>query len=247
MISAIKSGLLALLGQRRYLQLISQIFFVSYKIGWLKNNPAYFTHYRAMEWIHAGDTIIDIGANLGYYSVLFAKKTGRSGKVYSVEPIPVYQEVLKKNTNKLPQITVLPYALGVEEGILRMGNPSLEKHRHGLMHVLNENENAAVEYRVPVKNPALLFAFLNKIDYIKCDIEGYEIPVIPTMLPILQKHRPIVQVETQGANKEILLSLFQQLDYKTFYATGLGLQAYTNAENLLPGDLIAIPNEKWKM
>lgn len=246
MISKVKNLLLKILGQKNYLILTSGIFFVAYKNGWLKNNPSYYTHYRVADFIKPGDVILDIGANLGYYSCMFAEKTGAGGKVYAIEPIPLYREVLERNINKFDNISILPYALGLEEGTIKMGNSSSQKYRHGLMHVLQEGEDANEVYTVPVKHPLDIFGKLSHIDYIKCDIEGYEIPVIPAMRPLLEKHRPIVQVETEGENKQIIMSLFEQLDYVTVYAGKEHFEMYRDAAATLPGDLLAIPKEKWK-
>jgi FkbM family methyltransferase len=242
----IKAGLLKLLGQKNYLLLTSRIFFLAYKKGWLRKNPSYYTHYLMQDLIKAGDVIIDIGANLGYYTRLFAEKTGETGKVYAVEPIPLYREVLEQNIRQFNNILIFPYALGLEEDILKMGNSSSQKYRHGLMHVLSEGEDADEIHSVPVKNPEQLFNSLTHIDYIKCDIEGYEVPVIPAMRSLLEKHRPIIQVETDGENKRILMALFEQLNYVTVYAGRAHWEKYQHANEMLSGDLIAIPQEKWK-
>lgn len=244
MTATIKSLLLKILGQEKYLKLTSWLFFVAFKNGWLRSNPSYFTHYMVAQFIQPGFTVIDIGANLGYYSCLFAEKAGNEGKVYAVEPIELYRRVLTKNTGPFPQVTILPYALGQSEGTLKMGNPSQDKHRHGLMRVLGENEAGGEFYEVPVKNPISLFETLQQVDYIKCDIEGYEVPVIPAMKPLIEKHRPVMQIETEGENKKILMALFEGLDYKTFYASRQSLVAYSNPADVLPGDLIAVPGEK---
>jgi FkbM family methyltransferase len=244
MTAAIKSALLNVLGQEKYLSLTSKIFFIFFKNGWLRKNPSYFTHYLVSNFIQPGFTVIDIGANLGYYACLFAEKTGITGKVLAVEPIELYRKVLSQNTRPFKQITILPYALGESEGILKMGNPSSDKHRHGLMRVLKDNEAKGVVYEVPVKHPINLFGNLDKIDYIKCDIEGYEVPVIPAMKPLLEKFRPVVQVETDGENKKTLMELFKDIHYQTFYAGPNHLKEYTDSRGVLPGDLIAIPAEK---
>jgi FkbM family methyltransferase len=240
----LKAMLLKFLGHTAYLQLTSKAFFIAFKNGWLKNNPAYYTHYLVKEMIAPGSQIIDIGANLGYYSCLFAEKTGANGHVYSVEPIDLYRNILKKNTAVYPQVTLMPYALGSESGTLKMGNPSPDKHRHGLMRVLGPDEIKDAQYEVEVKNPLDLFASLRSIDYIKCDIEGYEVPVIPAMKTLLEKHRPLVQVETEGDNKIKLMELFKELHYQTYFATNNGLVAYTHPTETLPADLMAIPKEK---
>lgn len=241
----LKTIMLRLLGARQYLKWVSHGFFVAFAKGWLRNNPAYYTHYVALDLIAPGHTILDIGANLGYYSVHFAKATGRSGKVWAVEPIALYRSVLQHNLRKLSNVEVLPYALGETEGTLRMGNPSAQQHRHGLMRVLAAGEEAPNSYIVPVKNPQALFSSLvTRVDYIKCDIEGYEVPVLPAMLPLLQQQRPIVQVETEGENKHTLLQMFLPMGYQAFFAVRDGLQPYPHPEAPLPGDLILIPDEK---
>lgn len=242
----IKSLLLRILGQQLYLQLASKLFFVYFGNGWLRNNPAYDTHYFIKHFIHKGDTVIDIGANLGYYSVQFAKLTGNGGKVYSVEPIELYRKILTNNVAGFTQVEILPFALGETEGIIKMGNPSSEKHRHGLMRVLTERERDSETnvYEVSMKNPVTLFDQAGKINYIKCDIEGYEVPVIPAMKPLLNRHQPIVQVETDGENKHIIFRLLKTLDYDLYYVKGHQLIAYTDPSLPLPADLIGIPASK---
>ncbi|HSK12101.1 MAG TPA: FkbM family methyltransferase, partial [Phnomibacter sp.] len=131
MVRAIKSWLLKILGPHNYLSLTSNLFFLYFKNGWLRNDPAYYAHYMVGKVIRPGQTIIDIGANLGYYTRLFAKRTGTGGKVWAVEPIELYRSILEQNTAGYPQVTILPYALGKENGSIRMGNPTNNKHRHG--------------------------------------------------------------------------------------------------------------------
>ena len=56
-----------------------------------------------------GDVFVDVGANIGYYSVLGAKRVGRLGRVVAVEPLPANGQVLEKNVrlNSLSNVTVV--------------------------------------------------------------------------------------------------------------------------------------------
>jgi FkbM family methyltransferase len=242
----IKSILLRILGQALYLKLTSKFFFFYFSNGWLRSNRSYDTHYFIKNFVTTGDTVLDIGANLGYYTVQFAKLVGKLGKVYAVEPIELYRQVLTGNVGRFKQVQILPYALGETEAVIKMGNPSTDKHRHGLMRVLNnqEQQGETVLYEVTMKNPVSLFGHLEKIDYIKCDIEGYEVPVIPAMKGLIQKHQPIVQIETDGENKQIIYRLLTSLDYNLFYVQEGILIPYKNASLPLPADLIGIPADK---
>jgi FkbM family methyltransferase len=245
-VKKIKSILINVLGREQYLRLLSKVFLFSFRRGWLRNQPAYRTHYFVRHLIQPGQTVIDIGANLGYYSTEFARLTGPAGRVLAVEPIPLYRRILQQNIQSLAQVQVLPYALGEEEGTISMGLPFADQHRHGLMKVLTQEEKqkAPEIFEVELKHPLHLFSHLNEIHYIKCDIEGYEVPVIPAMKALIEQKQPIMQVETDGQNKRTLHAMFNEMHYQMFYVGNQGLVPYPDASLPLPGDLIAIPSSK---
>ncbi len=244
----IKSLLRRLLGNHLYLRLTSGMFFLYYKKGWLKTNPSYYNHYYVKQLIKPGDTVLDIGGNLGYFTRIFSQLVGSEGKVLTVEPVAMYRQVLEKNiAGCCRNVAVLPYALGEQEATIPMGIPSADKHRHGLMRVLKKEEAsqlaASETHQVQMKVPMQLFGNLDRIDYIKCDIEGYEIPVIPLMRPLLEKHRPIVQLETDGDNKKQLLRLFDELAYHPFYVDKNSLLPLLSPDQALYGDIIFMPGK----
>lgn len=53
-----------------------------------------------------------------------------------------------------------------------------------------------VEFEAEMRRGSVLFADLPKIDFIKCDIEGYEGVVIPELRPLIERHLPTVLIET---------------------------------------------------
>lgn len=217
----IKKALYKTLGTKNYLLVTSRIFLNLYASGWLKRYHQFDCHYYVKNLIKEGDEIIDIGANLGYYSVIFSKLTGTNGKVHCIEPIGLFRKILEKNTMNLDNTRIYPYALGDEEGAeVRMGIPKGEKHfRHGLMRVIEGNDISGYEHVsvAEMRKPEKLFEHLEKCDYIKCDVEGYEMHIIPRLLPLFKKFRPILQVETSGENKDKLMDLLKDLQYRAFY------------------------------
>ena len=60
---------------------------------------------------------------------------------------------------------------------------------------------------------AELFASLDRIDLIKCDIEGYELVVMTEMRPLLERHHPTVLIETGGDNRPRIVALFGSIGY----------------------------------
>jgi FkbM family methyltransferase len=171
------------------------------------------------EIIKPGFTCIDIGANMGYYSVFMSKFASSTGKVYAVEPVPLFAEVWKKNTasSKNKNLTLFNCALGESEGNVEMGMPVIngEVH-HGMTKVLSD-ENAAFDekFTVNMKNPDRLFSEINKIDFIKIDVEGYESIVFANMQETILRCKPLIQSELSGAENRIkVITLLQNLDYQ---------------------------------
>ena len=242
----IKRYLFEALGRERYLFLVSRIYFAAFRLGLLRKDPDYEVHYFISKLVGAGDQVMDIGANLGYYTVLFSDLVGEKGKVWSVEPVPLYRRVLQRNIGRRRNVEVVPYALGVQEGVVEMGVPGDQPYRHGLTRVLEPGSSGAVAgtFRAEVKDPAKIFGQLGRLDYIKCDVEGYEIHIIPQMAALIRRLRPLVQVELAAENREAIFHLFLAEDYVAFCVPGQKLLPLSEALRHATGDTIFLPSEQ---
>ena len=243
---SIKRRLFKWLGRERYLYLVSRLFFLAYRLGALRRDPEYECHYFVRNLIRPGNWVLDIGANLGYYSVLFSDLTGPYGKVFSVEPVPLYRRVLARNLRQRANVVILPYALGERAGQVRMGIPGGQPHRHGLTRILEKGERATVpeQFEVEIRPPQEVFGALERLDYIKCDVEGYEGHVLPLMQVYIDRHRPLVQVELAPENRAPIFQLFENADYRAFYVHNQQLQALPDADAPARGDTLFIPSER---
>ncbi|MFO8055566.1 MAG: FkbM family methyltransferase [Bacteroidales bacterium] len=233
---------------KTYLWVLSKIYFLSYKAGMLKSSDFFGYQYFIKKVVQKGDVCIDIGANLGYFTVPLAKLAGKEGKVYAVEPVKPVLEVLRMNTKGLDNVEILPYALGKENKKIRLGNDSLKAKGYvasGSHYVLeNEGdteEKPEMEFDAEMKKAGELFSKLKRLDFIKCDVEGYEIYIIPELKPLILKYRPVLFVETSGENRAALLEIFSNNDFSP-YVLKQGLMHKVRGDE--KGDLIIIPSEK---
>lgn len=212
-----------LLGLNGYLAFLRKSFFVLFNSGYLKNDPDYSWHYFVPKMLRPDDVVIDIGANMGYYSTIFSKSVGKAGRVFCVEPVvPLFRQ-LEKQVIHRDNTYLIPYALGdrdKDEAIISV--PDRLRHwgylRHGC---LSLQEGAAdvdsrYSFRVSVRKGSDLFSRLSRVDYIKCDIEGHELTVFNDMEPLLARHRPIVQVEIDNTHFDEITALFYRLGYKGY-------------------------------
>jgi FkbM family methyltransferase len=210
------------LGQVGYLKLLNIAFFTAYKLKLLKNNPTYKYHYFSENLIKPGFTVVDIGANLGYYSVLFRKWIGDKGKLYSIEPVPVYNKILNWRLKKYSNVTIFPYALGTEEKDVTLVTPGQHGYLHtGLPFIFDPKKNENLDsfefkFNAKMKRASELLKDIPKIDFIKCDIEGYEEFVIPELKDTIIKHKPILQIETSDDHKKVIEAVLFDIGYKKY-------------------------------
>ncbi|MDD4150921.1 MAG: FkbM family methyltransferase, partial [Bacteroidales bacterium] len=165
---------------------------------------------------------IDIGANLGYYSYFLTKISGRLGKVYAVEPVPLFAEIWKRNVNRYKSLTpvLLPFALGKTDKTVQMGMPAVDGVvHHGMTRVIDNNETGFEKtFSVEMKNPDQLFDNIEHIDFIKIDVEGFETEVFENMKNTLQKHKPLIQAELSGSeNRKTSIEILEHIGYNVFF------------------------------
>lgn len=245
--SSVKKIIFRYAGMENYLRMMQRGYFLAYNAGILKNNPDYAYHYYVKSLINEEDVIIDIGANLGYYSILFARWASK-GKVYSVEPIGIYNKIFNEKARKYPHITLYPYALGTEEKSVELvTSPQTGYLNTGLPHVYDPERDGKIEnqefrFEVEMKIASKLFEGLDRLNYIKCDIEGFEYFVLSDMKDIIAKHKPIVQVEVWPQEEKQLIELFNELGYQPYKLMegNLKLQSENNAS--IAGDFIFLPD-----
>jgi len=139
------------------------------------------------ETLQPGMVVIDIGAHVGYYTLLAAKLVGPTGKIYAFEPEPGNNETLNKNIelNKYSNIEAIRMAMSDKEGNATMYLTSLDSGRHSLFqHDLPKRGNTVVE-------TTTLDRFWEstewpRIDLIKIDVEGSEVAVLDGMTRMLE-------------------------------------------------------------
>ncbi len=213
-----------LLSLENYLRVVSRMFFLYRALGLGREGRALEYVYHLPQLVKKGDTVIDIGANLGYYTCPLADLVGEQGKVYAVEPVPVIFSVLKQNVGKRKNVELLNYALGEEERAIEMANDSVAAVGYfGTgRNFVSEGELSkdAVRFTAQMRRGSELFKGVEKIDFIKCDIEGYERVVLPELRPLIEKFHPTVLVETDGESRQQMIRMFTELGYSAYMLVG---------------------------
>ena len=203
-----------------YLRVVSRLFFLYRALGIGRTGRALEYNYHLQQLVKEGDTVIDIGANLGYYTRPLADIVGATGEVYAVEPVPVIFSVLKRNVGGRKNVTLLNYALGSEERTIEMANDSVAAAGYfgtGRNFVSDgELSGDAIRFSAQMVRGSKLFADLKRIDFIKCDIEGYERVVIPELQPLIERHHPTVLIETDGETRHQIIEMFSQMGYRAY-------------------------------
>jgi FkbM family methyltransferase len=234
-----------------YLYALSKAYFLTYDLGLLKKNPLYKYHYFLRSVVKKKDIVIDIGANLGYYSVYFSRWVGAEGIVYAVEPVESVRKVLAKNVKKLQNVRIIPYALGELNKDIEIINTTRKTKgfiasgsnfvMDGSMPVNDENID---KFNAVMRKGSELFGGLSRIDFIKCDVEGYETNIIPEMEALLKKHQPLMLIETRRENRIYLLKYLSELGFQGFVLENGKLSPSASIKEKEEDDILFIPESK---
>ncbi|KAA9331506.1 FkbM family methyltransferase [Hymenobacter busanensis] len=217
---ALRKLLVGTLGFERYIRFVSRMYLRLVAVGWGK--AKYPELFYLARLVKPGDVCLDIGANLGYYSVALSRLVGPTGKVLAVEPVPLFQRIWQDNVrlSGINNLLLLPYALGGQNTSVRMGTPA----RNGLLHhgmtkIADSNpaEQYGQFYDVDMRVPDELLADFDRLDFVKCDVEGFEHQVFQHMQATLRRHRPVIQTELNGGdNRRQVSELLAGLGYRPY-------------------------------
>ena len=174
------------------------------------------------DYIKPGDAVADVGSNMGYYTIWMSKFIGSEGKIHAFEPDAENFKKLKSNCdlNKLNNVILNKVALSDKNGSL-----SFTKMLDG------ENHISLSESAETVKVDALTFDTycennkLEKLSYVKVDIEGFELFFLKGAHSLLQKKKiEIIQLELNSQVKNSFTQVSEVLDI--LHESGYILCAY---------------------
>ncbi len=143
------------------------------------------------EKIEMGNIVVDVGANIGLHTLNMARIVGNTGQVFAFEPDPSNFEILEKNVkiNNYQNIILEQKAVGDKHGrttLYQSDHPG--KHR-----IFPQTEQAKSQVQVELTNLDNYFDsdMIDKINFIKIDVEGLEFSVLKGMKNILKNSKKI--------------------------------------------------------
>ncbi len=172
--------------------------------------------------VKKGDVVLDIGANIGYYTLIFAKLVGKKGKVFAFEPEPTNFSLLKKNVevNGYKNVVLVQKAVLNKIGKL---NLYLNEDNMGDHRTYDSHDDRRFIEIESIRLDDYFKDYNGRINFIKMDIQGAEFGALQGMYDLLKKNS--VEMTTEfwpggfkrfGASSEEYLNLLTKLGFKIY-------------------------------
>ncbi len=148
--------------------------------------------------IHPGDCVLDIGANIGYFTLLASELVGIGGKVFAFEASPQIMQLLETNVrlNSAGNIVLHEKAVSDRCGVVDFHTSSIDNLGLSSMRHLEE---AATKAEVPSVTIDSIMTELPTIRLVKIDVEGAEFLVLKGMSRLIERDKPYIILELTDA------------------------------------------------
>ena len=186
--------------------------------------------------VHEGHVCLDVGANIGAYSVALSKRCSPGGAVHAFEPVNHIRHKLNLNlaVNGARNVTVNNFGLAekdaelemhqVKEGVFRAGTSSFVKNP--TIHAMGDDKFVIEVAQVRTMDGYVASAGLEKIDFIKIDVEGFELNVLLGGAESIRRMRPSIIMEfdhdRHGESSAEFTKFFAEMRYEVFQVRSIG-------------------------
>jgi FkbM family methyltransferase len=176
------------------------------------------------EVLQPGMVFVDVGANIGYFSLLAAKLVGPDGKVYAFEPEPGNHGLLRKNIelNSYSNVQTIQKAVSDKSESTLLFLSALDTGSHSLYSEAARGKQESVEITTTSIDEFLESEGWPGIDLMKIDVEGAELGVLEGMgslverfpaLKLIVEYCPFL-IQSTGANPSDLLTKLTSLGFR---------------------------------
>ncbi|MFL5578374.1 MAG: FkbM family methyltransferase [Gemmatimonadaceae bacterium] len=180
--------------------------------------------------VRAGDVVLDVGANIGYFSLLLARQVGEAGCVYALEPDPTNFALLERNIaeNGYRNVTAMRLAAWSVSGPLRLFRSEENRGDHRTYQSDAGRKSVDVD---AVSVDEYVGAQLPAVDFVKIDVQGAEYEAILGMRELLARS-PGATLLTElwprglraaGASAERYLELLRDLGFALYELDARGV------------------------
>jgi FkbM family methyltransferase len=212
-----------------------------------------------IDFLYDGATVMDIGAHIGFFSMLASELVGKRGKVLSFEPTPSTMEVLDLNLRPYPQHEIIAKAAW-------SSNTQLDFHDYGIQYSayntavsdrLNPEEKKEVTESLIKVGTVTLDTFCAersiRPDLIKIDAESAEMQVLQGMVNLMNTVRPVVTIEVGDMDSTLkegvprcrdILEYALGFDYLPLNSIGGRYHLHELQDKYVYDNIIIVPREK---
>jgi FkbM family methyltransferase len=197
-----------------------------------------------VEHITRGSTCIDIGANVGYYTLLMSRATGEAGLVYSIEPSPSALKRLQENIdlNGLKNVRVIPFGVSDQTGRRRF---IIDADNLGASHFEDDSEDGLELRRLC---DVISRDDLANISVIKVDVEGMEASVLREILAMLPqmgaRATVIAEISASNETREVVAALVSEGFQPFLLSNRYSLVDYADPKRVFPKVVDDLPPGK---
>jgi FkbM family methyltransferase len=209
-------------------------------------------HYEALEIelvrrvLKPGDTAVDVGAHIGFFTMQMAASVGSAGHVYAFEPFGAHAELLERSIaeNRFEgRVTFRPAAVGATSGTATLTFP-LETLNSGGAYLLREG-TAPLAGNLTATVPLVALDDLElrrPVRLIKMDVEGAEPQVLRGAARLLKEDRPIILSELHPVQLERASGVMADDFLEQLRSAGYATQdlAGTRVDRVPAGDIVSI-------
>jgi FkbM family methyltransferase len=171
---------------------------------------------KIKNYVNSGDTVIDVGANIGFFSLLLSELIGQNGKIYAFEPSNRLFNRLDKTVriNETKNIKIINLALGESEGSAMLHyNPK----QSGLSSIATNLKSDTLQEEIKITTlDKFAESIAERVSFIKIDTEGFEPQVLKGARRLILKDKPKIYLELGGAYLESsldALKILKDLNY----------------------------------
>jgi len=164
--------------------------------------------------VRPGMTVLDIGANIGFMTLLAARLVGDTGSVTALEPVPGNVERIRGNAelNALSNVRVLEFAASDQDGPAQLYVSDYSAFSRLTSTSRPSSVVDVLDVKARTVDSLVADGTLAPPDLVKIDVEGAELAVISGMRETIARHRPDILCEVHDCNVAYV-ALMTELDY----------------------------------